>query len=48
MNRWTESVALDPMSEKPQKAQVVRIRIEADSLDSMSMAPSLMDRFCSD
>ena len=32
---------LDPMFEKPQKAQVVRIKIEALSLDSTSMAPSL-------
>ena len=31
---------LDPMFEKPQKAQVVRIKIEAISLDSTSMAPS--------
>ena len=29
------------MFEKPQKAQVVRIKIEAVSLDSTSMAPSL-------
>jgi hypothetical protein len=29
------------MFEKPQKAQVVRIKIEAFSLDSTSMAPSL-------
>ncbi len=29
------------MFEKPQKAQVVRIKIEAISLDSMSIAPSL-------
>jgi hypothetical protein len=28
------------MFEKPQKAQVVRIKIEAVSLDSTSMAPS--------
>ena len=41
INRWTESDALDPMFEKPQKAQVVRIKIEAVSLDSTSMAPSL-------
>jgi hypothetical protein len=40
-NRWTESDALDPMFEKPQKAEVVCIKIEAVSLDSMSMAPSL-------
>ena len=33
------------MFEKPQKAQVVRIKIEAISLDSTSMAPSLEDRF---
>ena len=31
---------VDPMFEKPQKAQVVRIKIEAVSLDSTSMAPS--------
>jgi hypothetical protein len=29
------------MFEKPQKAQVVRIKIDAVSLDSTSMAPSL-------
>jgi hypothetical protein len=29
------------MFEKPRKAQVVRIKIEAVSLDSRSMAPSL-------
>ena len=29
------------MFEKPQKAQVVRIKIEAISLDSTSIAPSL-------
>jgi len=29
------------MFEKPQKAQVVRIKIEAVSLDCTSMAPSL-------
>jgi len=29
------------MFEKPQQAQVVRIKIEAFSLDSTSMAPSL-------
>src|ERR1700730_7738092 len=40
-NRRTESDALDPMFEKPQKAQVVRIKIEAISLDSTSIAPSL-------
>lgn len=39
--RWTESDALDPTFEKPQKAQVVRIKIEAVSLHSTSMAPSL-------
>jgi hypothetical protein len=41
INRWTESDALDPMFEKPQKAQVVRIEIEVVSLGSTSMAPSL-------
>ena len=40
-NRRTESDALDPMFEKPQKAQVVRIKIEAISLNSTSIAPSL-------
>jgi len=40
INRWTESGALDPMFEKPQTAQVVRIKIEVVSLDSTSMAPS--------
>jgi hypothetical protein len=29
------------MFEKPQKAQIVRIKIEGVSLDSTSMAPSL-------
>jgi hypothetical protein len=38
--RWTESDALDPTLEKPRKAQVVRIKIEAVS-DSTSMALSL-------
>ena len=41
IDRWTESDALDAMFEKPQKAQVVHIKIEAVSLDSRSMAPSL-------
>ena len=41
INRWTESDALDPMFEKPQKDQVVRTKIEAVSLYSTSMAPSL-------
>jgi hypothetical protein len=41
MNRWNESDALDPIFEKSRKAQVVRIKIEAVSLDSTSMAPSL-------
>jgi hypothetical protein len=41
INRWTESDALDPTFEKPQKAQVVRIKIEAISLDSTSIGPSL-------
>jgi hypothetical protein len=41
MNRWTESDALDPIFEKPRKAQVVRVKIEAVSLDSTSMALSL-------
>jgi hypothetical protein len=36
----TGSDALDPMFEKPQNAQVVRIKIEAGSLDPTSMAPS--------
>jgi hypothetical protein len=40
-NRWTESDPLDPMFEKPQKAQIVRIKIEPVSLDSTSVAPSL-------
>jgi hypothetical protein len=33
------------MFEKPQKAQVVRIKIDTISLDSTSIAPLLMDRF---
>jgi hypothetical protein len=41
IDRWTESDGLDPMFERPQKAQVVHIKIEAVSLDSTSMAPSL-------
>ena len=41
MTRWTESDALDPLFEQPQTAQVVRIKIEAVSLDATSMAPSL-------
>jgi hypothetical protein len=45
INRWTESDVLDPMFEKPQKAHVVRIKIEAVSLHSASIAPLLMDRF---
>ena len=32
---------MDPMFEKPQKAQLVRIKIEAVSLDCTSTAPSL-------
>jgi hypothetical protein len=40
IDRWTESDALDPMFEKPQKAQVVRIKIETISPDSTSIAPS--------
>ena len=32
---------LDLMFEKPQKAQVVRIKVDAVSLHSTSMAPSL-------
>lgn len=41
INRRTEPDALDPTFEKPQKALVVRIKIQAVSLDSTSMAPSL-------
>ena len=41
INRWTESDTFDPMFEKPQKAQVARIKIEAISLDSTSIAPFL-------
>jgi hypothetical protein len=44
MTRWTEYDALDPMFEKPQTAQVVRIRIEAVSPDSTSIAASLGER----
>jgi len=36
------------MFEKPQKAQVVRIKIEAISLDSTSIAPSLDGRLLAD
>jgi len=41
INRWTESDTFDPMFEKPQKAQVARIKIEAISQDSTSIAPFL-------
>ncbi len=41
INRWTESDALDPMLEKPRKAQVVRIKDEAISLATTSIAPPL-------
>ena len=37
MNRWTKAGVLDRMFEELQKAQVVRIRIEAVSLDSTSI-----------
>ena len=37
MNRWTKSGVLDRMFEELQKAQVVRIRIEAVCLDSTSI-----------
>lgn len=37
MNRWAKSGVLDRMFEELQKAQVVRIRIEAVSLDSTSI-----------
>ena len=37
MNRWTKSGVLDRMFEELQKAQVVRIKIEAVSLDSTSI-----------
>ena len=37
MNRWTRSGVLDRMFEELQKAQVVRIKIEAVSLDSTSI-----------
>ena len=41
MNRWSKSGVLDRVFEQLQRAQVVRIKIEAVSLDSTSMAPSL-------
>jgi hypothetical protein len=41
IDRWTESAALEAMFEKPQMAEVVRINIEAASLDSTSKARSL-------
>jgi transposase len=37
MNRWTKAGVLDHMFEELQRAQVVRIRIEAISLDSTSI-----------
>jgi len=37
MNRWTKSGVLDRMFEELQKTQVVRIKIEAVSLDSTSI-----------
>lgn len=37
MNRWSKSGVLDRMFEQLQRAQVVRIKIEAVSLDSTSI-----------
>ena len=37
MNRWTKAGVLDRMFEELQRAQVVRIRIEAVALDSTSI-----------
>ena len=37
MNRWSKSGALDRIFEKLQLEQIVRIRIEAFSLDSTSV-----------
>jgi len=37
MNRWSKSGALDRVFEKLQQEQIVRIRIEAFSLDSTSV-----------
>lgn len=37
MNRWTKAGVLDRMFEELQRAQIVRIRIEAVSLDSTSI-----------
>jgi hypothetical protein len=37
MNRWTKAGVLNRMFEELQRAQVVRIRIEAVSLDSTSI-----------
>ena len=37
MNRWTKAGVLDRMFEELQRAQVVRIKIEAVSLDSTSI-----------
>jgi transposase len=37
MNRWSKSGALDRVFEKLQQEQIVRIRIEAFSLDSASV-----------
>ncbi len=37
MNRWAKSGALDPVFEKLQLEQIVRIKIEAFSLDSTSV-----------
>lgn len=37
MRRWTKAGVLDKMFEEPQREQVIRIRIEAVSLDSTSI-----------
>ena len=37
MNRWSKSGVMDRVFEEPQQSQVVRIRIEAVSLDSTSI-----------
>jgi hypothetical protein len=37
MNRWAKSSVLDRVFERPQFEQIVRIRIEAQSLDSTSV-----------
>lgn len=37
MNRWPKAGVLDRVFEEPQRARVVRIKLEAVSLDSTSI-----------